>query len=662
VNPTPLYTRAFWLACAIHFTGGMSLGMFLLFPLFVRFLGGNELTIGLVLGTGLAVSVALRPAVGGLLDRFGRRRVLLWGGVANAASYPLFLLLDGTGAWLFALAALHLVVGGALFASYFTYAADLIPADRRVEGIAIFGIAGMAPNGLGPSLGEVVLAHAGFPAFFLTATAWAVVSVALTRWAREEGGVPHRHRAAGADMVRLVLGGGVFPVLAATVLFGAGVNAAFYFIAPYTRHLGIERAAPFFASYASATILLRAFGRRLPDRVGAHPIAVPAFALFAAGLAVLCLLPLPGALVAAGIACGAGHGSLFPVLNGLVVMRTPPRLHGAVVSLYTAALDGGAVLGTPLCGAIARGAGYRSMFLTMAAASLGGLALMVRDRRRVARAVAAAVLVLVLAGSAPAARWPELESGPLQDNSFLIEEAYNQEAGVVQHIVNAAWDRKSRDWELTFTQEWPVPDETHQLSFTVPYLFAGEPGAKSGAEDVLLNYRYQALMEKEHVPAFAPRLSLLLPTGSARDGLGTGSAGVELSFPLSKQLGRHFSAHLNGATTIVPHALLPHDAALLVSGRGGGSLIWEPFDAINFLCELLASHDEEVEDGRVVERTRVVLDPGVRVAWNAPAGIQFVWGVGLPIGLTPDTEHFAVFLYFSAEHAVTRAAAEKRRW
>src|SRR5207247_957891 len=35
VNPTPrLYTRTFWIACAIHFTGGMSMGMFLLLPLF----------------------------------------------------------------------------------------------------------------------------------------------------------------------------------------------------------------------------------------------------------------------------------------------------------------------------------------------------------------------------------------------------------------------------------------------------------------------------------------------------------------------------------------------------------------------------------------------------------------------------------------------------
>ncbi len=363
------------------------MGIFLLLPLFIRALGGDELTIGLVLGVGLAVSVALRPAVGALLDRVGRRRVLLWSGAANVASFPPFLLLDRTGPWLYVLATLHLVVGGALFASYFTYAADLVPAGRRVEGIAIFGVAGMAPNGLGPWLGEALIARAGYPGFFLAATGFALVSLALTTLVEEHipasaHPVDQPSRAAGRELRRLVLRGGLLPVLAATALFGAGINAAFYFVAPFTRDLGIARAAPFFAAYASTTIVLRIFGRRLPDRVGAHPIVVPSFAVFALGLAALCLLPQPGMLVVAGVACGAGHGSLFPVLNGLAVTRTPARLHGSVVSLYTAALDGGAVLGTPLCGAIARSAGYRAMFATMAGASLAGLLLMTHDARR----------------------------------------------------------------------------------------------------------------------------------------------------------------------------------------------------------------------------------------------------------------------------------------
>ena len=248
----------------------------------------------------------------------------------------------------------------------------------------------------------------------------------------------------------------------------------------------------------------------------------------------------------------------------------------------------------------------------------------------------------------------------LQDNSFLIEEAYNQERGVVQHIVNGLWERRSKDWILVLTQEWPVPDETHQLSFTVPLRFAGEPDASSGVADVLLNYRWQAMRERDDRPALAPRLSLVLPTGSSRDELGTGSAGVEMALPASKQLGAHFAAHLNAIARIVPHALVPGGSELLTSAGGGGSVIWEPFDAVNVLCELVAVHQEDIEGGRRVTGTPVVLDPGVRLGWDGPGGVQWVWGIGFPIGLTSDADDFGVFLYFSAEHAFTKQAQASR--
>src|SRR5437667_1598099 len=84
----------------------------------------------------------------------------------------------------------------------------------------------------------------------------------------------------------------------------------------------------------------------------------------------------------------------------------------------------------------------------------------------------------------------------IRDNSFLIEEAYNQEPGVVQHIFNASYsvDRRAglndKIWNLTFTQEWPVFSQTHQFSYTIPYRFI-ETGGRShnGVGDILLNYR-----------------------------------------------------------------------------------------------------------------------------------------------------------------------------
>src|SRR3954464_4411803 len=82
----------------------------------------------------------------------------------------------------------------------------------------------------------------------------------------------------------------------------------------------------------------------------------------------------------------------------------------------------------------------------------------------------------------------------MMDNSFLIEEAYNQEEGVVQHIFNVVYgfDKFSgagaRKFDFVFTQEWPAWGQAHQLSYTIPYtnLRAGHQTV-DGLGDVLLN-------------------------------------------------------------------------------------------------------------------------------------------------------------------------------
>ena len=283
---------------------------------------------------------------------------------------------------------------------------------------------------------------------------------------------------------------------------------------------------------------------------------------------------------------------------------------------------------------------------------------------RSARLILAAALVLAHPHAARA-DWPELSSGPLQDNSFLIEEAYNQEAGVVQNIANGVWDRESGDWVLSFTQEWPVPDERNQLSYTVLYRWGGEAESDSGFGPVALNYRYQALTEDDHLPAFAPRLSVLLPTGSLEDEFGTGSTGIQIGLPLSKQLDRHWEVNLNLGGTFYPSAPAPEGPSRrerLLDGTAGASVIWEPYDAINILCEVLVAQTEEITDRGTTYHTHPLVNPGVRIGWNGPGGVQWVVGAGAPIGFGVDTGEIQAFLYLSIEHAVTAAARRERNW
>ncbi len=66
------------------------------------------------------------------------------------------------------------------------------------------------------------------------------------------------------------------------------------------------------------------------------------------------------------------------------------------------------------------------------------------------------------------------EEEGIRDKSFLVEEAYNQEAGVVQHIVNfvPAWDSnrglRARTLDFVFTQERPIFSQRHQMTRSDP--------------------------------------------------------------------------------------------------------------------------------------------------------------------------------------------------
>jgi hypothetical protein len=264
------------------------------------------------------------------------------------------------------------------------------------------------------------------------------------------------------------------------------------------------------------------------------------------------------------------------------------------------------------------------------------------------------------------------ETPDIRDNSFFIEEAYNQEAGVVQHIFTAAWSsfrqagRTDDTWVLTFTQEFPVPNQTHQLSYTVPFAWLrGDQEHEEGPGDVLLNYRWQAMVETDSSPAFAPRLSLSLPTGDPDTGLGRGRLGYQVNLPLSKKIGERFFVHLNAGVTLTPGVRRDlegggsSDRELLVDYRFGFSLIYILRNDLNVLLEVFPTRLEEIETltGSKEEKREIIVSPGVRYALNFREA-QAVFGVAAPIGLTSETDDFGVFLYLSFEHRLWGWGAE----
>lgn len=257
------------------------------------------------------------------------------------------------------------------------------------------------------------------------------------------------------------------------------------------------------------------------------------------------------------------------------------------------------------------------------------------------------LLLLLLLPRALAAAQEE----PIRDNSFLIEEAYNQDAGVVQHI--STFSRAPGGaWAASFTQEWPWRGLADQLSYTVPLLHEGT----TGFGDILLNYRRQAIGGPDAMLAMAPRLSLLLPTGSAPAGRGSGGVGLQAALPVNLQVSSRFTTVLNAGGTWIPraHDTRDHVAASL-AGFLGGSVIWSASPRLNLLMEALwARTGEVVGDGRTRGRSEAWLNPGVRWAINGAGGWQVVPGVAYTVGVGPSRGEDALFLYLSVEHAFRR--------
>ena len=245
---------------------------------------------------------------------------------------------------------------------------------------------------------------------------------------------------------------------------------------------------------------------------------------------------------------------------------------------------------------------------------------------------------------------------PIEDNSFLVEEAYNQERGIVQHVSTFARSAGSSAWVYAFTQEWPLAGQTHQLSYSIPLAHNDDPSATgTGIGDIAVTYRYQ-IGGGDAAFALAPNVTVVLPTGDSRRSLGSGGTGVQLKLPFSAQVSPRLVAHSNAGVTFTPRARDTFGNTAAIRGYAvGQSVIWLAHPRLNLMLESVWSTMDEVTGPGQTERgTEFLLSPGVRTAFNLRSGLQIVPGLAFPFGIGSSRGERSVFAYLSFEHPFAR--------
>jgi MFS family permease len=368
-----LLTRPFVLCFVANLLQGLAFNLFLHFPGYLAQLGADEVRIGFVSALTAVAAIALRPPTGRAMDRRGRRIVILVGGAVNVVAVALYLTVERIGPWLYAVRVAHGVAEALLFSALFTYAADHVPAARRTQGLALFGVSGMLPISLAGAFGDWLIPRHGYGALFVCSLVLAVASLLCSLPLRD---LPRPPAASAKPQgFRAALGQrDLLPLWLMGTIFSVALTAFFVFIKTFVDATGIGTVGGFFTAYTASALVLRAFFGWLPDRVGPIRVLVPALLALAGGFLALAEADHVYDVAAAGLLCGIGHGFTFPILFGLVVTRAPEENRGASMAIFTALFDLGLLVGGPLLGALIERTGYPTTFRTAAALTTLGLA------------------------------------------------------------------------------------------------------------------------------------------------------------------------------------------------------------------------------------------------------------------------------------------------
>jgi MFS family permease len=368
VSDDRLFTPRFFLMCGYTFTVFLSLFQLIpTAPFHMRALGGGALASGLFLGFLTFASAWSAPFTGVVADRVGRRRTLIAASLCLAGFTTSYAFIRDYRL-LLALVLIHGIVWSSLLSASAAYLTSVLPAARRGEGIAYWGLANVLAAAVAPSVGFWVFSHGwGWLCGGTTALNLTMGVIAWTMVDDRQARGPAHHHGHGAIEWRVVR------LSAPLFLYSYGYGAVSSFSAVYADALGIRPKTIYLTTLALVTLVTRPVLGRFGDRIGYRRIFLPSLGVMAVGMAVLPFAATRAGLMTAAALFAVGFGTAYPAFAAWVMQDVGETRRAAAFGAILAAFDTGIGSGSTMTGWLIGRFGFGTAFA--AAAVLAATAL-----------------------------------------------------------------------------------------------------------------------------------------------------------------------------------------------------------------------------------------------------------------------------------------------
>jgi len=333
-------------------------------PLYAQSLGFTAASIGLLTTVATVASLALRPFLGGWLDRYGRKWIVIIG----TAVFSLATFFNGFAAAMVLLIVVKAFQGFGFSAhttAVNTMATDVLPEKRLSEGIGYMGLTGSLSMAIAPAIALGMIGSGTYrPAY---TAAFAVGALATGSLLFFRGKPKKTEQAAGAEPFRGIarfFEPKAFRPSAVMLLLGlcGAAPSTFLAISALNRGFGTDQISLYFTVNAVALALARLFGARVARRLSTGRSVLYATVLDVAAFLLLAFATEAWMLWLAAALYGLGYGTIYPLLNAAAITSAPPERRGTAMATFLTAMDVGVGFGASVWGLLADWLGMGVLF------------------------------------------------------------------------------------------------------------------------------------------------------------------------------------------------------------------------------------------------------------------------------------------------------------
>ena len=335
-------------------------------PLYItQYMGVPQSQTGIVLASYAIALIFVRPLSGFLVDKYSRKSMLLIGLLCYILVY--FGYFWATTILLFILVRfIHGLTWGLSTVSVSTLAVDIIPLQRRAEGIGLYSTAQYVATAIGPYIAIHIYQAYSFQHLIWCAVCMGTIGMIVAALIQAPA-VPKRSSTSSRrfyiNKFFLVRG---LPIFLNQMLYTFAWGTIGPYVVQYGLTMKIHNPGIFFLFWAGGIILSRTFSGRLVDKGYLHKVIGGSLVIITCVFFVFAVVHNVYIFCISGLFIGIGFGALSPALQMLYLNLAPDSQRGAANSTYYLAFDLGLALGMLSGGYITGYFSFESLYLVAA--------------------------------------------------------------------------------------------------------------------------------------------------------------------------------------------------------------------------------------------------------------------------------------------------------